>query len=257
MTLPKWLTTVTPFSKIVAIILFIILPILAFRLGMIYQQIYIPNSNNTDVNRPIENLNISTIKDSVIPLVNKYETKEAILKDLNENLPIGNYVDIPDTNLQIKIPKNYLYYEEELESNNIVGHVAFYVREDSAINSHPEIQRIPNIYFGSIKTSLTPKQWLSANVSYQGEKWNENIGTGKEIIVNDFSLFSVGVACCGGYNQMYIYPYQSLTGEKILVVIGTYDVYGDVDYNTENWTKGINSDRNIILDNIIATLKKK
>ncbi len=38
MKLPKYLVTVTPLSKLVALILFILLPILGFFLGMYYQQ---------------------------------------------------------------------------------------------------------------------------------------------------------------------------------------------------------------------------
>ncbi len=37
-TLPKWATTVTPFSKYLALILFILLPFIGFYLGMQYQQ---------------------------------------------------------------------------------------------------------------------------------------------------------------------------------------------------------------------------
>ena len=44
MQLPKYLTTVTTFSKILAMILFIALPILGFKLGMSYQK----NINVTD-----------------------------------------------------------------------------------------------------------------------------------------------------------------------------------------------------------------
>ena len=41
MELPKYLTTVTPFSKILAIILFVLLPILGFIFGMEYKQMQI------------------------------------------------------------------------------------------------------------------------------------------------------------------------------------------------------------------------
>lgn len=196
-------------------------------------------------------------ENSISPIVNLYEKRDAIIKDLYENLPLGKSIKISNTNLEIKIPKTYIFREEKIASNNIVGHVDFYVKEDPLINTYPEIGMIPNFYIGTIKTTLTPKQWVASNVSYQGEKWNENMGTGKEITINNLKVFSVQVLCCGGYNQMYIYPYQSLNGEKILVVIGTYDVYGNIDYNTENWTKEINSDRNVILDSILSTLQKK
>src|SRR3989339_1754513 len=43
MTLPKSLTTVTSFSKILATVLFITLPFLGFYLGMEYEKTVIPN----------------------------------------------------------------------------------------------------------------------------------------------------------------------------------------------------------------------
>lgn len=38
MLLPKWATTVTPLSKAIALLIFIILPFIGFILGMKYQQ---------------------------------------------------------------------------------------------------------------------------------------------------------------------------------------------------------------------------
>lgn len=39
MALPKWATTVTPFSKMLALSMLIIFPIIAFILGMKYQEL--------------------------------------------------------------------------------------------------------------------------------------------------------------------------------------------------------------------------
>ncbi len=50
--LPTWLTTVTPFSKTLAMILFILLPFLGFYLGMKYQQqVTIPSSTVSEVQK--------------------------------------------------------------------------------------------------------------------------------------------------------------------------------------------------------------
>ncbi len=54
--LPKYMTTVTPFSKIVALIMYIVLPILGFYLGVQYQQMkevtsYRPTFQNTQWTR--------------------------------------------------------------------------------------------------------------------------------------------------------------------------------------------------------------
>lgn len=53
MILPKELTTVTPLSKTIALILFVLLPIIAFLLGMKYQQAI--TSVNTNMNLPVNN----------------------------------------------------------------------------------------------------------------------------------------------------------------------------------------------------------
>jgi hypothetical protein len=262
MTLPKYLTTVTTFSKILAMILFILLPILGFKLGMDYQKGLdnLPKNENLLVTAP-SNIIISptpsvNIQDKIMA---QYDTKEKISKDLDENLLSGKYTAIPNTDLEIKIPSTYVFQERKLESNNVVGHVLFYGKKisQSPTDTTFYYQRIPNFFIGTVSTSLIPKQWLAENVSYQGQKWDESMGTGKEININNINLFSVGVACCGGYNQLYIYPYKSLTGQNIFVVFGTYDIFADNDYNTENWTKGIKTDRNIILDNVVFTLQKK
>lgn len=187
----------------------------------------------------------------------QYLTKEQISTDLDKNLLLGNYVSIPNTNLQIKIPKTYVLQERNKESNNVVDHVLFYGKETKLSSTDPIIQILPNFFIGTVITTLTPKQWLSKNISYQGEKWNENMKTGKQININGFDMFSVGVACCGGYEQLYIYPYKLLNGQDALIIFGSYDVYADSDYGTENWIKGVDSDRNIILDKVVSTLQKK
>jgi len=261
MRFPKYLTTVTTFSKILAMILFVSLPILGFKLGIDYQKFTnnLSENRNSLVTLTPSDFIISPVPSTAIEdeIITQYDTKEKILKDLNKNLLSGNYISISDTDLQIKIPATYVLQERERESNNVIGHVLFYGKDIPLSSTNPIIQRFPNFFIGTVLTSLTPKQWLAENVSYQGQKWDESMKTGKEIVINNYNIFSVGVACCGGYNQLYIYPYKSLTGQNIFVVFGTYDVFSDSDYNTENWTKGIRTDRNIILDNLVSTLQKK
>lgn len=55
--LPKYLTTVTPLSKTIALILFILLPFLGFYFGRIYQQaIDAANQQVTQVIKPLPNI---------------------------------------------------------------------------------------------------------------------------------------------------------------------------------------------------------
>lgn len=51
--LPKWLTTVTQFSKILAMILFVILPLLAFYLGVQYQKLVSNAVFNSTINSSV------------------------------------------------------------------------------------------------------------------------------------------------------------------------------------------------------------
>lgn len=69
MKLPKWATTVTPLSKILALIIFISFPILGFLLGMQYQYLLSLKKENTTINnyRSIEN---STRKENEASLAN-------------------------------------------------------------------------------------------------------------------------------------------------------------------------------------------
>lgn len=51
MTLPKWITSVTPFSKALAIILFITLPLFTFFLGVTYYKKINYSENSTNINK--------------------------------------------------------------------------------------------------------------------------------------------------------------------------------------------------------------
>jgi len=263
MKLPKYLTTITTFSKILAMTLFILLPILGFKLGMDYQNKLniliapspiIPTPTASYLVPPI----LNDIKDpNEDKIMAQYLTKAQISADLDKNLLLGSYIEISNTDLQIKIPATYVLQERERESNNVVGHVLFYGKETSLSSTNPIIQRLPNFFIGTVLTSSTPKQWLSENVSYQGQKWDESIEPGREININGFNIFSVGVACCGGYNQLYIYQHKLLNGKGALIIFGSYDVFADNDYDTENWTKGTDTNQNIILDKVVSTLQRK
>jgi len=52
MKLPKWAITITPLSKILALIIFITFPILGFWLGMQYQNLLNIKEKNTSIANP-------------------------------------------------------------------------------------------------------------------------------------------------------------------------------------------------------------
>jgi hypothetical protein len=59
------------------------------------------------------------------------------------------------------------------------------------------------------------------------------------------------VGCCATYEQVYFHPYVNLDNQKIILAFITNDLYGRGTTEEE-----LESERNIILDKIIATLRK-
>lgn len=82
MLLPKWATTVTTFSKILALIIFITFPIIGFVLGMKYQTML--NSYSII----IKPTNIPTKK--IVPTNVSTSTKEKLLCNKEENCCVKN-----------------------------------------------------------------------------------------------------------------------------------------------------------------------
>ena len=72
--LPKWATTVTPFSKTLALALFIALPTIGFVLGMKYQQINIPPQENRTSMLPTPMISQILPRRSIISTINLTNT---------------------------------------------------------------------------------------------------------------------------------------------------------------------------------------
>lgn len=218
-------------------------------------------------------------------------SKEKVAKDLDINLLEGTYVSISGTDLELKIPKKYdqvkkendlflgivpvLSYKREVpqlardayECNQIESRgleLAPYINEeyckpivakfdlgsDFAEFGFWMREGLNTFSVGIISTSLSSRQWAKQNVSYEGEKWNEAMG-GKDIRINNFVFFSLQVGCCATYEQVYFHPYVNLDNQKIILAFITNDLYGRGTTEEE-----LESERNIILDKIIATLRK-
>ncbi len=218
------------------------------------------------------------------------DSKEKLASDLDLNLLNGNFVSIPETDLEVKIPLTYnlqkntrdvflgtipvLSYRKEIpklvqdvyECGQIGSSLELrpYINEEyckpilakygtySDKYSNYVMQGVNTFFVHVVTTSLTPQQWVAQNVSYEGEKWNKSMGTGRDIKINNLSFFSVNVACCGGYEQVYLYPYNSLDNQKIILLFATNNRYG-----SESTVEEVQLDRNIVLDRILSTLRKK
>lgn len=172
-----------------------------------------------------------------------FETKTKFVTDLETDLQKGDYVLIPNTDLEIKIPTDFL---------NQPPSPSFYINLTPVLSfikkGAPITEGLNSLAISTVTTPLSPKEWVQQNVAYQGIEWNESFGTGKEITINNLSFFSVDVACCGGYEQTYIYSTNDM-----LILFSTNDRQGLVLAKNENEK----SDRNIILDEIVSTLKTK
>lgn len=155
----------------------------------------------------------------------------------------NDYINIPNTNLEIKIPTNFLNQPPSPSFYINLTPVLSFIKKGASIT-----EGLNSLAISTVITPLSPKEWVEQNVAYQGMAWNESFGTGKEITINNLSFFSVDVACCGGYEQIYIYPINNM-----LVLFSTNDRQELVLAKNENEK----SDRNIILDKIVATLRAK
>ena len=192
MKLPNFLTTVTTLSKIIALVLFILLPFIGFYLGTKYKNISNP--------LPLE-LNTSNIKS---------------LKGYSSHTLDG-------TNLTFSIPETY----KETTDNKTSGMQA-HVKPSlnflksaiiPAFNSSKEflyatVEERLSVYI--IKTNVSPSQWLKENVTLQGQSFDPK--DTKEIEINGRTVTVAYTSCCGGYSPTYIIQYQNVNRENILII---------------------------------------
>jgi hypothetical protein len=118
-----------------------------------------------------------------------------------------------------------------------------------------ETSEISGFFFGgggndfgvsAIDTTLHAKEWVLDNVGYQGIKLRDqpaSISRGVEFTINGKTFFSLGVGCCGGYEQVYFYEYVSKDNIYHLLAFSSQAAFADLE-----------DEHNIILDKIVATL---
>jgi len=137
MQLPKSFTTVTPFSKLLALALFLLLPVLGFYLGMEYQRtVSIQQDMSSDIHKKVYVPNLLT--SPTIKLINSNKSptlvvatnstptptdeirEKVILPDGRVSYLKGNNIYIAESNLSnpinvTNISDNYKYYISEYE----------------------------------------------------------------------------------------------------------------------------------------------
>jgi hypothetical protein len=166
MTLPKWLTTATPLSKILAGLFFITFPIMGFILGMQYQPTLSIVENNEEAFPTIPaNTNITKTSPTIIPLkptkvLSQEKNKtEASFPIVVFEPPLSN----PDHTIQKnelikKVVEPFIDYNYEAQGNDYI--VSLLISENKEINlreQYPYQIVAINKEGGSLYESLTQK----------------------------------------------------------------------------------------------------
>ena len=222
MRLPKSLTTVTRFSKILAMILFILFPILGFKLGMDYQKKFIDavQKNKNENSQPIEK-NISPTP-KLVSSPNK----------------IGWYRYISDNyDYYIDYPNNYIYHKDYDDSKTpkIID-----VYFEKLVNYPHAVNPILNIQ--------------SSNDQYYDKKFVENmknmsIGETKTPNIDKCQLETVNKESCMSFLGTYERLSDVNIGNKRLMSFIDRKLHGD-DKRSEYYYiyEGNNVDYTIIGD---------
>lgn len=235
--------------------------------------------NPTPLDQPSHKCPVQEPEDLIL------DSPAKLSKNIQENMYCGNYINIPNTDLMVKIPATYnnksssqdvfigltpiADYKKEIpkiikdvgDCNQIGSSykLAPYINEDYCkpleekygFISHYVYGNENNFFFNVVDTEESPREWLKNRILFQGQPWDESF-SGGWVEVGDYKYFSLQIACCGGYELIYVYPYLSTDKQEKLVIFGTNNFYGNVEFRTEN--PKIN--KNIVLDEILKTLKK-
>lgn len=132
--LPKWLTTVTPFSKYLAMLLFIILPIAGFYLGMQYQDKITLNKSTTSsikITSASQHENWKTYRNNSLGYAFNYPSELRFFyrnydEELGDHFMLQNYadglsfenMDSKDFKISVNVYKKSTIYSLEYFSKN-------------------------------------------------------------------------------------------------------------------------------------------
>ena len=213
---PKWLTTVTPFSKALAMILFIILPFVGFYLGMQYQQKVAISTPITLSKLNIENkINNSTVQN------NGCDSADYYLKFLQQKF--GSGINLKANNSE-KWSLTFVYWKRK-STEPFIAYPEQVVSVNGVDNRSPE--EINNIYRSSVDNSFTPLGYVNDPLNsfasiipggdgtkswqYGYRKGNAlvTVGIGPDQSTSNSNITSVDVGC-GVENSKYDELYTEL-----------------------------------------------
>jgi len=161
---------------------------------------------------------------------------------------------LPDTDLQVTVPRSFEVDEERrvgMHANvtpNINLTKKGYVH--TFVDDKPRtVGFSTGISFYTIKTALSPVEWLSANVSFQSQKsdvttWETWV---KEKAIAGFDVVITHTSCCGGYTPTYLFNTQNALGEDVLVIYTT---------SATEWVKPDREDGNYLLDYLLSSTQE-
>lgn len=185
MKLPKSWVTVTPFSKIFASILFILLPFVGFYLGIVYQKsLIVPET--TRVSLPSAAPSITSEKISPLPINSRLDE----FRKLPEGFDYSAWTDfrLSDLGFSIKLPKDWRIEEKDIQLETV-----------KLTNTSLSIKKL-------LESKGNNPQWLSSS---EGQSNLENNALGEiEISVQSKQPF--------GYNDKDGYEYYCLNKSENL-----------------------------------------
>lgn len=229
---------------------------------------------------PDTSVKIDTEEDNVL-------RQQKLIQRLDQEISQSNYTVLEGTNLELKVPQSYSIPTEINSATSADKNLLTLTDKESdlfwkVLNCDYEYNRVPtvrktlnesfckdllsyfsqkqldsyqnrqikhNFFVSVIKTTKSPQEWVLDNVSYQRTKLRDQPEEASRGVIhtsNGFSFLAISVACCGGYEMNYFTQYQDFQGNRILLKFGTNDIDGKT-----------TTDGNLVLDKILATLKRE
>lgn len=239
-----------------ALTMLVLLPFIGFYLGISYHRSLFPNPLPTEVKKePVStssNQTSTTTKEtstyklsaSSLPKVSK----------IDENTPGYATHRIPNTELAVTMPATFVETEEVMaRMQTPVSPVITFVKTLSTWgqqgNNHKEVHVAVDeaIAIYVQETNLSPEEWLSENVTFQGSRFDPSITDICTTKIGGRDVYITYTSCCGGYTPTYMLEDVGTDGEQILVILTT---------NAKLWAKPNKLEGNYLLDYLVGQIEE-
>lgn len=209
MTLPKWATTVTPFSKMLALVIFITFPIIGFILGIQYQA-------NLEFSQKINSLRLNDVSQKV-PISKTTNLNPPSSNNINQETPFPetiNWKEYINTQYKysFKYPSSYSIFKTPTNNSDINQADFIYINTIST-------SMIPLDGYGgfTIQAGLNknPTESLDQIISEPSQDVDLVPGSRQKLSINGFSGYSELINVKGGYSFKYVHIYN---GDQIVTL---------------------------------------